>query len=176
MTVADFSFEGTDGLCYTIRPMDEADLPEILAIEQRAHSHPWRPEHFENCLNAGYLALVVEAAEVKPSETSSAGSKSPVAYALASAGGGQADLLNLVVAPEMQRRGIARALLLFLLGLLGDEVDSIFLEVRASNHGAIRLYEETGFNQVGIRRDYYPAADGREDALVLALALSMPAE
>lgn len=162
----DFSFEAADGLRYTIRPMVDADLPEILAIEQRAHSHPWRAEHFENCLKAGYLALVVY-------PPAGAG---PVAYALASAGGGQADLLNIVVAPEAQRRGIARSLLLFLLGLLGDSVDSVFLEVRASNHGAIRLYEEMGFNQVGLRRDYYPAADGREDALVLALALSMPAD
>lgn len=162
--MTDFSFAGTDGVHYTIRSMVEADLPDILAIERRAHSHPWQVEHFENCLNAGYLALVVE----------SPGHQGPVGYALASAGGGQADLLNIVVAPEMQRRGVARSLLLFLLGLLGDRVDSIFLEVRASNQGAIRLYEEIGFNQVGLRRDYYPAAGGREDALVLALALSMP--
>lgn len=161
-----FVFAAGDNRRYSIRAMSAADLPAILAVEQRVHSHPWRPEHFENCLKAGYLALVVEAEH----------DQRLAAYALASAGGGQADLLNIAVAPEAQRRGIARSLLLFLLGLLGDGIDSIFLEVRASNHGAIRLYEDLGFNQVGLRPGYYPAANGREDALVFALALSMPVD
>lgn len=161
----DFKFTAGDQRVYRIRSMSESDLPQVLAIERAAHSHPWRPEHFENCLRAGYLALLVESQD----------EQTPVAYALVSAGGDQADLLNIAVAPEAQGRGIAKALLLFLLGLLTDRVDSIFLEVRASNQSAIRLYEGIGFNQVGLRRSYYPADDGREDALVMALALSMPA-
>lgn len=161
-----FDFEFGDRVRYRARAMTEADLPAILAVEQRAHSHPWRLEHFENCLKAGYLALVVEAED----------GASLVAYALASAGGGQADILNIAVAPEAQRQGIARSLLSYILGLLDGQVDTVFLEVRASNHGAISLYEDLGFNQVGRRRDYYPSADGREDALVLALALSLPTD
>lgn len=161
-----FAFEAGDKARYSIRAMTEADLPSIMAIETRAHSHPWRQEHFENCLKAGYLALVVEREQ----------EGGVLAYALASAGAGQADILNIVVAPEAQRRGLARALLEYLIGLLTGLADSVFLEVRASNYGAIALYEELGFNQVGRRRDYYPTDNGREDALLLALALSLPGE
>ena len=83
-------------------------------------------------------------------------------------------MLNLCVAREFQRRGLAREIL----GHLMDEADSlkvrdVFLEVRPSNTGAISLYEQMGFNQVGLRKDYYPTVGGREDAIIYAASLRL---
>lgn len=151
------------GTILYVRPMTPLDLPDVQAVEARVHSFPWRPVHFANCLEAGNLAFVVEEPD--------SGQFRIVAYALASVGGGDADLLNVAVAPEHRRRGIARQLLEFLFRRIASRADTLFLEVRASNRAAIELYEKLGFNQVGQRPNYYPARGGREDALILALGL-----
>src|SRR5690606_1446519 len=85
----------------------------------------------------------------------------------------EAHLLNITVAPECQGRGLGLALLTHLMNrsrVRGGR--ECCLEVRASNHSAYRLYERYGFNEIGRRRNYYPApGGGSEDALVMACTL-----
>lgn len=152
-----------DGLALFVRPMTGLDLPAVISIEARVHEFPWRPMHFANCLEEGNPAFVVEEALGENFKI--------VAYALVSVGGREADLLNVAVAPERRRRGIARLLLKHVIARIAPRADTLFLEVRASNQAAIGLYEQLGFNQVGERPNYYPARQGREDALILALGI-----
>ena len=85
---------------------------------------------------------------------------------------GEAHLLNLSVAAPWQRRGIGREVLNFVLKLARDYgAGRILLEVRPSNDAALALYAAAGFTEIAMRRGYYPAGDGREDAIVLELAL-----
>ena len=84
----------------------------------------------------------------------------------------EASLLNICIVPSEQGNGYAKVLLQFLceqVRTLG--ADTLFLEVRASNQTALHLYEKMGFNQIGTRRNYYPAKKGREDAWIFALML-----
>lgn len=140
--------------------MTEQDLDRVMEIEVVAHSHPWTRGIFLDCLRVGYLGRVLVVDDRIE------------AYGILSSGAQEAHILNLSTAPEMRRRGYARTLLR---ALIADartlETDTLLLEVRSSNRGAIALYEQEGFNEIGVRRNYYPANDGREDALLLALAV-----
>ena len=140
--------------------MREHDLPAIGLIEASAYEFPWSQTLFADCLRAGYCCwtLLVEEAIA--------------GYGILSIAAGEAHLLNLCVAPTHQRQGHARALLHWLLELArGHGVEVVFLEVRPSNLAAIALYREEGFVEIGVRRNYYPARGGRENALVYTLRL-----
>ena len=85
---------------------------------------------------------------------------------------GECHLLNLCVKPELQNQGYGMLILDYLLDLARmHNADTAFLEVRPSNEFAIKLYQRAGFDEVGVRRNYYPAGFGREDAIILARAL-----
>lgn len=140
--------------------MRETDVPVVIAVERRAYFSPWTDGIFRDCLRVGYSCWVLERPE------------GLVGYGVLSVGAGEAHLLNLCIAPEHQGRGFGRELLNHLIDTArGHRAEAVFLEVRPSNQSAVALYESTGFNQVGCRRDYYPAPKGREDALIFALAL-----
>jgi ribosomal-protein-alanine N-acetyltransferase len=143
-----------------LRPMREADLPAVMAIEQRAYAFPWTQGVFRDCLLANHPSWVlVEGGHI-------------IGYAVLSVAADEAHVLNLCTAPEMQGRGHGRRLLRALLQLArGRGAHRVFLEVRPSNAAAIALYHDEGFNEIGRRPRYYPARDGREDALVMALEL-----
>ena len=147
-----------------LRAMREVDLPAVMAIEQRAYAFPWTQGVFRDCLLANHPAWVlVEDGHV-------------IGYAVLSVAADEAHVLNLCTAPEVQGRGHGRRLLRALLQLArGRGAQRMFLEVRPSNGPAIALYHDEGFNEIGRRPRYYPARDGREDALVMALEL-LPAE
>ncbi|BCX82532.1 [ribosomal protein S18]-alanine N-acetyltransferase [Methylomarinovum caldicuralii] len=147
-----------------IRPMKKRDLKAVAAIEASAYQFPWSLNIFKNCLKTGYSCWVAEAyGEI-------------VGYGILSLGVGEAHVMNLCVAPDKQGQGYGRKLLEHLIGVAEKEAaEMMFLEVRPSNEPAIRLYHRLGFNEVGRRKDYYPAADGkREDALILARSLGTP--
>jgi len=140
--------------------MGDADIAEIAAIERSAYTHPWTANLFVDCLRAGYSCWVLKL------------HGAIIAYGIIAVGAGECHILNLCVKPEMQNNGYGRAMLEHLLELArGHHVDTAFLEVRPSNHAAIRLYEKAGFNEVGMRSNYYPAFVGREDAIILARSL-----
>jgi ribosomal-protein-alanine N-acetyltransferase len=145
------------------RPMDAGDLGSVAALEALCHAAPWSLGNFRDSLAAGYLSYV-----------GGKGGRIQV-YGVLALGPGEAQLLNLTVAPEARRRGLARALLRrFAEDATRRGVEQMFLEVRASNAAAIALYAAEGFCRVARRERYYPtdAATGvREDALVMRRAL-----
>ncbi len=141
---------------HSLRPMTEADLPRIHRIELASYDHPWTQGNFADSLRAGYSMWVREAeGEV-------------IGYYAMMAAAGEAHLLNLTIAPLWRRHGLGRDLLDHCLARARDHrADSLFLEVRASNAAAIALYHGSGFVDLAVRRGYYPARDGREDALIM---------
>ncbi|MGH8120932.1 MAG: ribosomal protein S18-alanine N-acetyltransferase [Gammaproteobacteria bacterium] len=142
------------------RPMCDADIGEITAIELSAYTHPWTANLFGDCLRAGYNCWVLQL------------NGAIISYGIVAIGAGECHILNLCVKPELQNNGYGMAMLEYLLDLARHHhTDTAFLEVRPSNHAAIRLYEKAGFNEVGMRSNYYPAFVGREDAIILARSL-----
>jgi [ribosomal protein S18]-alanine N-acetyltransferase len=140
--------------------MREQNLDEVMAIERAIYTHPWTRANFADSLRAGY------ACRVWCLERELAG------YFIVMAAAGEAHLLNLSIAPAYQRSGHGSALLREAAALAGKlGAHNLFLEVRPSNHAAQALYRRFGFRKVAVRRDYYPAHTGREDALVLTLPL-----
>ena len=140
--------------------MRAADLDEVMAIENAIYTHPWTRGNFTDSLTAGYEC-----------RTWRVGGEL-LGYFVLMIGAGEAHLLNLSIAPAYQRSGHGRALLreaVDIAGRLGAK--SIFLEVRPSNTAAQSLYAKFGFRRIAVRRDYYPAKSGREDALVYTLPL-----
>jgi [ribosomal protein S18]-alanine N-acetyltransferase len=139
-----------------IRPMMEIDLPEVAVIEQASYAFPWSENIFRDCLRVGYTCRALDLAG------------QIIGYGVMSLGAGEAHILNVCVRSEFRNFGIGRRLLEHLLErAAASGVGEAFLEVRPSNLSAIRLYQHLGFEQIGIRRGYYQAPDGREDAIVL---------
>jgi ribosomal-protein-alanine N-acetyltransferase len=141
-------------------PMTEADLESVLRVERAIYEFPWTRGNFRDSLRTGYSCWIARRGERL------------AGYAVMMLAAGEAHLLNLSVAAERQRRGHGRALLAHLLDVArGHGARVLFLEVRPSNAAAQRLYAGFGFEQIGVRRGYYPAHGGREDALVFSIAL-----
>jgi [ribosomal protein S18]-alanine N-acetyltransferase len=136
--------------------MNELDVPVVGVIERAAYQFPWSEGIFRDCLRVGYVCRVVEV----NGETAG--------YGIMSVGAGEAHVLNVCVRDEYRCRGLARKMLLYLLerARIAGMYEA-FLEVRPSNIAAASLYHSLGFEQVGIRRGYYQATVGREDAQVL---------
>ncbi|MHB1186704.1 ribosomal protein S18-alanine N-acetyltransferase [Thiobacillus sp.] len=148
-------------IAHRLRPMTEADLPRIHRIELASYEYPWTPGNFADSINAGYSMWVREAeGEV-------------IGYYVMMAAAGEAHLLNLTIAPMWRRHGLGRDLLVHCLERACDhKTSSLFLEVRISNTAAIALYHSSGFIDLAVRRNYYPARVGREDALIMKRELS----
>ncbi len=145
-----------------IRPMTEADVPEVFAVERASYQFPWSEGIFRDCLRVGYLCRVLEAAD------------GVGGYGIMSMGAGEAHILNLCVRADLRGLGLGRRLLSWLLDQAREAGQGwAFLEVRPSNRPAIQLYESLGFEPVGLRRGYYQAVGGREDALVYRLDLDV---
>lgn len=144
-----------------MRSMTSSDVDAVLAIERAVQPYPWTRGNFSDALANGYLCHVEEqAGEI-------------CGYAVLMPGVEEAELLTIGVAAAQQRRGLGRAMLGEMLALArGRKMSRVFLEVRVSNVAAIALYRSAGFDQVGLRRDYYQNANGSEDALVMACDLT----
>ena len=145
------------------RPLRTEDVPAVAALERASHLAPWMPGNFTDALAAGYSMTVGDAAGAI------------VAYGVLLLAPGEAQLLNLTVAPRARRQGLGRALLKrFLADARLRGAEQCFLEVRVSNRPAIALYAAEGFVAVARRVAYYPpvATKEREDALVMRRALA----
>lgn len=146
---------------WQLEPLTEAHLPQVLEIEQRAYPFPWTEGIFKDCLRAGYSGWVV---------TSPSGDV--LAYAFMSMAVAEAHILNLCVEPASQQQGLGRFLLSHLQEVArGAGTEMMLLEVRKSNTAAIALYKNNGFQKLGVRKGYYPAHDGTEDAWLLGCTL-----
>ena len=142
------------------RPMREADLEQVVRIERAAYPYPWSRGNFRDCLQAGYSCWVAEIGGEL------------VGYAILLVAAGEGHVLNCCIAPIWQGRGYGRMLMdLVIETARGHGAESLYLEVRPSNTAALRLYQRLGFVGIALRRGYYPADDGREDALVMRLDL-----
>lgn len=146
-----------------MRPMLQADIDAVAAIEVRAYEFPWTPGIFRDCLRAGHQCWVL-------------GARAGIlGYGVLSCAAGEAHVLNVCVAPEHQGFGHGRRLMKRLLDIARwHMVDRVFLEVRPSNPNAMALYDSLGFNEIGRRPNYYPAKNGREDAIVMGMELLPP--
>jgi ribosomal-protein-alanine N-acetyltransferase len=143
-----------------LAPMREQDLEEVLAIESAIYTHPWTRGNFADSLRAGYECRTLRR------------ERELLGYFVLMVAAGEAHLLNLSIAALHQRSGHGSFLLRQAAGLArGLGARGLFLEVRPSNRAAQGLYTRFGFRKVAVRRGYYPARSGREDALVLTLPL-----
>ena len=146
------------------RPMCQVDVEAVAALEQRAYEFAWSAGVFLDCLRVGHECWVLEGR---------AGSL--LGYGVISCAAGEAHILNLCVAPEHQGHGQGRRILHRLVDIARWHMtDRVFLEVRPSNPAAIALYHDSGFNEIGRRPNYYPARNGREDAIVMGMELLPP--
>ena len=143
-----------------LRPMRASDIDRIMEIEPVIYTHPWTRGNFEDSMRVGYSCWVIDSGGVV------------TGYGVLMIGVREAHLLNLSIAPEWQRRGLGRTLLEHFVRIGRDsDAQQMFLEVRPSNTSARRMYAGYGFRDISIRRGYYPAAGGREDAILMGLML-----
>ena len=137
-------------------PMAAGDLDEVLAIEYRICDFPWSRSNFADSIASGYRCWVCRSGSVL------------VGYFVVMVAVDEAHLLTIGIAPRRQRQGLGARLLRQAMAVaLADGARTLLLEVRPSNSAALALYRHFGFAQIGVRRGYYPAANGREDALVM---------
>lgn len=145
----------------SLHAMQPADLDAVMEMEQANHPYPWSRGNFSDSLQYGYQARVLRSA-----------SNRLLGYFLMMYAVDEAHLLNITVAADLHGRGIGR----WLLDQAGRQareagMQSMLLEVRPSNQRALHVYQRYGFVTIGLRKQYYPAANnGREDAVVMRLS------
>ncbi len=144
----------------TFKPINVIDVDKILIIENSVHTHPWTKQIMIDCIQSDYQCwMLILNEEI-------------LGYGVLSVAVGESHILNISVSASWQRRGLGRKLLSHLLvRARGMDAYVVFLEVRASNKSARKLYYSEGFNEIGKRKGYYPSEKHREDALILSLAL-----
>jgi [ribosomal protein S18]-alanine N-acetyltransferase len=145
----------------SLRPMKEADLDRIVRIERAAYPYPWTAGNFRDCLHAGYSCWVAELDR-----------DLVVGYSVLIIAMDEGHVLNCCVSPQFQGQGYGRQIMDRLVDTARSHgVTSLYLEVRPSNTRALRMYGRFGFEGIALRRGYYPADQGREDALLMRLML-----
>lgn len=145
----------------TLRDMEYPDIWEVMRIEESIYPWPWSAGNFADSLDSGYVCKVA----VRMGEL--------VGYAVLMPAVDEAHLLTIGIAAKHQRRGLGRELLEKMIKMAREAgIHRVILEVRPSNTAALALYRKCGFNQIGLRRGYYPAHNyTREDAIVMELVL-----
>ena len=137
--------------------MLESDLAQVVTIEDQTFPDPWPEFSFRQCLSHGFCCRVLEQKGIIQ------------AYAIMAIRADTGNILNLCVHPEHRQKNLGRTMLARLLQeARRAPTEAVFLEVRSSNQAALQLYRSMNFFQLGVRKDYYPTTQGREDALILA--------
>ena len=143
-----------------IRRLATDDLDRLHEVEQLAYPFPWSRRVLSDCLEGGHACFGLQVGHVL------------AGYSIASIAAGEAHLLNLCMHPDWQHRGYGSLLLEYMINhAVRQGADAMFLEVRASNPRATRLYQNRGFSVIGRRPNYYRAGEAREDAIVMRLPL-----
>lgn len=157
----DKSDSGRNTFADSVRLMTQFDLQPVMAIENEAYEFPWTPGIMSDCLKCGYHCYVYEVdCEVR-------------GYLIFSTVLDEMHLLNICIDPAYQNKGYGKQFINWLINFAHDlGTKTLYLEVRVSNHAAIYLYQNLGFNEIGIRPDYYPAKNGKEDAQLFACELA----
>lgn len=160
MATAHLSPNGRLTFNMLFREMTLDDIDQVISIEHKAYPFPWSKSLFEQAVASNKYCGVVEVNNVI------------IGYGIISFVVGEAELLNISIDPIHQGKGIGEKLLNHLTEYAANaDNHEMYLEVRVSNKGAIHLYEKTGFNEIGRRKNYYPSSHGREDAILMALPL-----
>lgn len=145
-----------------IREMREKDLEQVICIEHEIFLFPWSIGNFSDSIKSGYHCRVL----VQP------GTDVVMGYGILMIGPDEAHVLTLGIGFSWQNQGLGRKMLLHLIELSGKyQAKFVLLDVRESNTGAANLYRRLGFQQIAVRKGYYPAMCEREDALVMKLEL-----
>ena len=143
-----------------LQTMQLYDLPRVMKNERRSYTHPWTEGIFRGCLKSGYECWLISCVN------------KVIGHGILSVAAGESHMLNVCIHPDCQGHGFGKIMVEHLLTRARiKKAKRVYLEVRPSNLVAYKLYENMGFNEIGVREDYYPAYVGREDALVLALEL-----
>lgn len=143
-----------------VRPMHVDDLATVVNIEQQVQSHPWSHAQFLQSVSSYQCSVLESGQQVR-------------GFCILQPVLDEANLLLMAISPEYQGQGLGYQLLTAAIARLGEQCTQIFLEVRESNHAAIKLYQKIGFDQIDLRKNYYPCADGkREHALIMAYVLN----
>lgn len=146
------------------RAMLPTDVDAVHTLDARAYPHPWGRANFADAIASGYVCACLCAAD-----------GTLMGHVVVMRGVDEMHLLNITVAPEHQGRGLGSAMLRDVVAWSQAEgAEALWLEVRQSNERARRLYVRGGFEAVGQRKGYYPDGRGREDAVVMRLALPAP--
>lgn len=141
-----------------MRAMRREDLSRVSELESASYEFPWSMGIFGDCLKAGHPSWVL-CLEGRV-----------IGYGILSVGAAEAHVLNVCVAPDKRGQGFGRHLMKRLLDIARwNGAERVFLEVRPSNPNAQALYLSLGFHEIGRRPRYYPAHEGREDAIVMSL-------
>jgi ribosomal-protein-alanine N-acetyltransferase len=139
------------------RRMTLGDVERVMKIEEAVYEFPWTVKIFSDCIRVGYCCwLALQQQNI-------------VGHAVISVTAGESHMLNLSIARQYQRKGFGRQFIEFLIQQAqAKQAQTMLLEVRPSNTAAINCYNSAGFNEIGLRKNYYPAPQGREDALLFA--------
>ena len=139
-----------------LREMNAADVDAIMRIEQCVHAHPWTPGNFTDALSSDCACKVYEQEGAM------------LGYVVLMPAVDEAQLLNITIAAEHQRKGLGRRLLGEVMRIARElNMQRLLLEVRPSNTAALGLSRDVGFREIGLRRGYYPGGNEREDAIVM---------
>lgn len=167
--------EGVSELSFL--PMTNADLDAVLAIENLSHIHPWTHGNFADSIAAGHWAYCVRPQVDEPIAGSYLDPQILWAYCVLFPAVDELHLLNITVSPKLRRLGIGAKIIQAIEGVATQQkIPRILLEVRPSNTSALKLYENLGYEQIGLRKQYYPQnpnTGNREDALVMAKSIKL---
>jgi ribosomal-protein-alanine N-acetyltransferase len=158
-------------------PMQVADLEEVLGIEAVSHLHPWTRGNFTDSLAAGHWAYCIRPQVEQAIKGSYLDPSVLWAYCILFPAVDELHLLNITVSPKLRKLGLGSRIMASIESVAAQQnIPRIILEVRPSNTAAIGLYHKLGYEQIGIRKNYYPASPdsgGREDAVVMAKSIKL---
>jgi len=158
-------------------PMQSADLDAVLEIESVSHLHPWTKGNFTDSLAVGHWAYCIRPQIDQPIKGSYLDASILWAYCILYPAVDELHLLNITVAPKLRKLGIATRMMAAIEGVANQQkMPRIILEVRPSNTAAVALYQKLEYEQIGTRKNYYPAdplLGTREDAIVMAKSIKL---
>ena len=158
-------------------PMQSADLDAVLEIEAVSHLHPWTKGNFSDSLAAGHWAYCIRPQVDQSIKGSYLDPAVLWAYCILFPAVDELHLLNITVSPKLRKLGLASRMMAAIEGVAAQQnMPRIILEVRPSNIAAVTMYQKLGYEQIGIRKNYYPAdpqLGSREDALVMAKSIKL---
>lgn len=158
-------------------PMQPADLDAVLAIEGVSHPHPWTKGNFSDSLAAGHWAYCIRPQADEVVRGSYLDPEVLWAYCILFPAVDELHLLNITVSPKLRKLGLGKRIMAAIEGVSAQQkIPRIILEVRPSNLGALKLYQSLGYEQIGLRKGYYPQSPetgAREDAIVMAKSIKL---